>query len=33
VEEKREPIEKLFARMDRYMKIIAGVDFMKFENL
>ena len=27
------PIDKLFSRIERYMKIIAGADFLKFENL
>ncbi len=27
------PIEKIFSRIERYMKIIAGADFLKFDNL
>lgn len=33
VDERKEHIEKLFFRVERYMKIIAGADFLKFENL
>ena len=33
VDERKEHIEKLFFRFERYMKIIAGADFLKFENL
>lgn len=30
---KSEPIDKIFMRIERYMKIIAGADFIKFENI
>ena len=33
VEGKSEPIDKIFMRIERYMKIIAGADFLKFENI
>ena len=33
MDERKEHIEKLFARVERYMKIIAGAEFLKFENL
>jgi len=33
VDGKSEPIDKIFMRIERYMKIIAGADFIKFEKL
>lgn len=33
VEGHQEPIERLFMRIERYMKIIAGAEFLKFDNL
>ena len=32
-ESKQAPIDRLFMRIERYSKIIAGPDFLKFENL
>ena len=33
VEGQQDPIDKTFMRIERYMKIIAGADFLKFDNL
>lgn len=33
IDEKKEQIEKLFARLERYMKILAGADFLKFDEV
>ena len=33
VEGRQAPIEKVFKRIERYLTIIAGPDFIKFENL
>ena len=33
VEGHQEPIDKTFMRIERYMKIIAGADFLKFDDL
>ena len=33
VEGHQDPIDKTFMRIERYMKIIAGAEFLKFDNL
>ena len=33
VDGQQEPIDKIFMRIERYMKIIAGAEFLKFDNL